>query len=73
MRHATPPSPATRFLRQALLGLAFVGLVAVLSLPAARGTGPVGWMPMWLLGMPLAGLGVLTIQLKARRGAARLC
>jgi len=68
-----PPSPASnRFLRQGLLGLAFLGLVSMLSLPAARGAGPVGWMPMWLLGMPLAALAALAVaDLRPRAPALR--
>ena len=34
--------------------LALAGLAVVLVWPAARGsTGWLGWMPLWLLGMPL--------------------
>ena len=57
--HSTTPD--TRFLRQALIGAAFLGLVAIVSLPAARGAGPVGWMPLWLVGMPLAALAALAL------------
>ena len=46
MRNVPPSPAANRFLRQGLLGLAFLGLVSMLSLPAARGAGPVGWMPL---------------------------
>ena len=36
--------------------LVLIGLTAVLLLPAARGYNVwLGWMPLWLLGMPLAG------------------
>ena len=59
-------SPEYRFLCQALVGVAFLGLVAIASLPAARGAGPVGWMPLWLLGMPLAALAALVLA--QRRG-----
>lgn len=39
---------------------ALAGLAAVLALPAARGYSPwLGWMPLWLLGMPLAALWAL--------------
>lgn len=72
MRNVPPFPPANRFLRQALLGAAFLGLVAMLSLPAARGAGPVGWMPMWLLGMPLAALAALVLADLRPRGRA-LC
>src|SRR5690606_23693037 len=50
---------------------AFLGLVAMLSLPAARGAGPVGWMPMWLLGMPLAAFAALALAERFTRTGAR--
>ncbi len=58
--HAHRLDPATvtidprldRGLRQLLL----IGVAAVLLLPSARGYSTwLGWMPLWLLGMPLAG------------------
>lgn len=40
-----------RLLRQAVI----VGTLAVLLIPAARGSSEwLGWLPMWLVGMPLA-------------------
>ena len=36
-----------------------VGLVLVAILPAARGMGPLGWTPMWLVGMPTVALWAL--------------
>lgn len=60
-------SPEYRFLCQALVGVAFLGLVAIASLPAARGAGPVGWMPLWLLGMPLAALAALVLAQRRQR------
>lgn len=33
-----------------------VGLVLVALLPAARGMSPLGWGPLWLVGMPAAAL-----------------
>ena len=57
-----------RFLCQALVGVAFLGLVAIASLPAARGAGPVGWIPLWLVGMPLAGLAALMLAQRRGRG-----
>lgn len=70
MSTATTPYAFDRFLRQSLIGLAFLGLVAVVSLPAARGAGAIGWMPMWLLGMPLAGLAALRLaDLRSRAPA----
>ena len=58
---------SSRFLRQVLLGAAFLGVVAVISLPAARGAGPIGWMPLWLLGMPLCALGTLALRNRSRQ------
>lgn len=41
-----------------------IGIVAVLLIPAARGfSETLGWLPLWLLVMPLTALA-------ARRGAA---
>jgi len=61
-------SPESRFLRQALAGAAFLGLVALVSLPAARGAGPIGWMPLWLPGLPLVTLAALMLaDLRERR------
>jgi len=43
-------------LDRGLRQLVLFGLIAVLLLPAARGYSAwLGWMPLWLLGMPLAG------------------
>ena len=40
-----------RLLRQAVI----VGALAILLVPAARGSSAlIGWLPLWLLGMPLA-------------------
>lgn len=40
-----------RALKQALL----IGMIAVLAIPAARDYNAwLGWMPLWLLGMPLS-------------------
>ncbi|TWI14422.1 hypothetical protein [Aerolutibacter ruishenii] len=50
----TTPDPR---LDEALKLLLAVGAVLVLLLPAARGSvASVGWLPMWLLGMPLVAL-----------------
>lgn len=38
----------------ALRQIALIGLITVLAIPAARGSSAwLGWMPLWLLGMPL--------------------
>lgn len=40
-----------RLLRQAVI----LGTLAVLLIPAARGSSAlIGWLPLWLMGMPLA-------------------
>ena len=73
MRNAQSPLAShcpTRFLRQVLLGAAFLGVVAVVSLPAARAAGPMGWMPMWLLGMPLVALAALDLADRRERWSA---
>lgn len=47
-------------LLQALSGALFLGVIAMLSLPAARAANVfVGWMPLWLLGMPLVALAAV--------------
>jgi len=54
-------------LQQALLGALFLGIVALLSLPVARGDNAfVGWMPLWLLGMPITALLALYLGAFAR-------
>ncbi len=46
-------------LEQALLGAVALALVAMLSLPAARGLSDTfGWLPFWLLALPLSAWGV---------------
>lgn len=42
-------------LERALRRIVLVGLLAVLLLPAARGSSALfGWLPLWLLAMPLS-------------------
>ena len=58
-RHAEPVAPATRDTRDtleaALRAAVAFGLFAVLLLPAGRGySQAVGWLPLWLLAMPLS-------------------
>lgn len=49
--HTDTRQALDRLLRQVVV----VGTLAVLLVPAARGnTGLFGWMPLWLVGMPLA-------------------
>jgi len=52
-RSRTMPAVDPR-LDHALKQAVLIGLIAVLALPAARGHNDwLGWMPLWLLGMPL--------------------
>jgi len=55
-RHAEPAAPAVRDTLEAALRAAVAfGLFAVLMLPAGRGySQAVGWLPLWLLAMPLS-------------------
>ena len=54
-------------LLQALSGALFLGIIAMLSLPAARADNVfVGWMPLWLLGMPLVALAAVSAARFAR-------
>lgn len=46
-------------IEQALLGAVALALVAMLSLPAARGVSEaLGWLPFWLLALPLSAWAV---------------
>lgn len=65
---------ATSFVRSdatlpaAMLGLLFLGAVALLSFPGLRiGTSAVGWAPMWLLGMPALAWCTLFLRRLPRR------
>jgi len=81
---AKPPSrtaPAIDLrLDSALRQIALIGLVAVLAIPAARGTSAwLGWMPLYLLAMPLTAwwalhrfrLPRLRVSAAQRRGPRR--
>ncbi len=47
--------PSLSLLEQTLLGAVALALVAMLSLPAARGLSDAfGWTPFWLLALPLS-------------------
>ena len=49
------PSSSASLLEQSLLGAIALALVAMLSLPAARGVSEsFGWLPFWLLALPLS-------------------
>lgn len=71
MRVASRASLSASPLEQGLLGAAALGLVAMLSFPAARGIGETfGWLPFWLLALPLAAWA--TARLLRLRDAAAL-
>lgn len=58
---------------QALLGAAALGLIALLSLPAARGVSDTfGWLPFWLLALPLSAWAVArALRRRSNRRHAR--
>ncbi len=62
-RSAIPALPADRLfprLQSALWHCLAAGATLLVLLPAARGTHElIGWLPLWLLGMPLSALAVL--------------
>jgi hypothetical protein len=72
----SPRSPATPAidprLERALRALLVAGLALVLLLPAARGHNDwLGWMPLWLVGMPaMAWWSLHRFRLPARPGTA---
>lgn len=48
------PSSSVPLVEQGLLGAVALGLLAMLSLPALRGVSDTfGWLPFWLLSLPL--------------------
>ncbi len=60
-------------LERGLRTLMIAGLAVVLLLPAARGHSEwLGWMPLWLVGMPcMAWWSLHRFRLPSRSGAAR--
>lgn len=65
----TTPPAVDRRLDSALRQIALVGLVAVLAIPAARGYSAwLGWMPLYLLAMPLTAWWALHRFRLPRRG-----
>ncbi|MCX7041095.1 MAG: hypothetical protein NT117_00080 [Gammaproteobacteria bacterium] len=64
--------PSASVLEQAMLGAVALALVAMLSLPAARGVSEVfGWLPFWLLALPLSAWAVAR-TLRRRSNRARV-
>ena len=59
-------------IEQSLLGTVALGLVAMLSLPAARSTSEsLGWLPFWLLALPLSAWAVARLlRLREQRAMA---
>jgi hypothetical protein len=54
-----PHSSSISLLEQSLLGTVALALIALLSLPAARGASDTfGWLPFWLLALPLTAWAV---------------
>lgn len=50
-----PHPSSVSVIEQGLLGAAALALVALLSLPAARGVSDTfGWLPFWMLALPLS-------------------
>ena len=65
---ATPFVRSDATLPAAILGVLFLGAIALLSFPGLRtGTSAVGWAPMWLLGMPALAWCTLALRHLARR------
>jgi hypothetical protein len=68
MPHRHEPARTLSSLEQALIGALALGLVAMLSFPAARATdGTVGWLPFWLIALPVSAW--LTARWLRRREA----
>lgn len=69
-RSELPSRSAVPAIEQILAGLMAVAVVAMLSLPAARGTSAaLGWLPLWLLGLPAMALAT-SVLLRLSRGRA---
>lgn len=74
--HAVSPFPARHARGDApdwagrmVLALAFLAMVAMLSLPQARTASPTfGWLPMWLAGLPAAAGLALAAARRRRHG-----
>lgn len=73
--HAVSPFASTRarndvpdWAGRVVLALAFLAVVAMLSLPQARtASATFGWLPLWLAGLPAAaGLALAAARRRAR-------
>jgi len=68
---STEARAPSSILDEILCTAAAVGLALVVLLPGARGMSAVGWLPMWLVGMPmLAWWALHGFALPARRPMA---
>lgn len=66
-----PHPSSVSVIEQALLGIAALALVALLSLPAARGVSDTfGWLPFWLLALPLTAWAVARALRRSNAGHA---
>jgi hypothetical protein len=67
-----PANPASA-IEHASLGLAALGLVILLSFPAARSfSDTFGWLPFWLMALPLSAWAVArALRSRVRAGEAR--
>lgn len=64
------PMPGDVLIEHALLGLAALAVVALISLPAARSASDTfGWLPFWLLALPLCAWATARL-LRLRAGRA---
>lgn len=67
---SVPAAQRVPRLHAALWHCLVAGVTLLVLLPAARGTHElIGWLPLWLLGMPLSGL--LVLHLRTGRGGAQ--
>jgi hypothetical protein len=76
MNQPAPTDDTREALDRLLRRVVIIGTLAVLLVPAARGSSHLlGWMPLWLMGMPLAAwwslrrfpLPRVTLRLPRRR------
>lgn len=69
-RGAGPRADSPDWAGRAVLGVMFVALVTMLSLPEARAASATfGWLPLWLAGLPASAW--LALLLERHRAGAR--
>ena len=65
-----PSRVAMSVIEQGLLGLTFLALIVLSSLPAARTASPAfGWTPLWLLALPAVALATAFVLRLSRHHA----